>query len=106
MCTLTERVLAETATLRQTLTEVVRDRRESLPRPAYAQMAARLQTMPVIEQAKGIIMAQSHCGEAEAFEALRRASQRSNVPVRELAAQIVAKVALKGDLVCAWEHQG
>jgi AmiR/NasT family two-component response regulator len=45
----------------------------------------------VIEQAKGIIMAQSACGEAEAFDLLRRASQRSNVPVRELAAQLVAK---------------
>jgi hypothetical protein len=45
----------------------------------------------VIEQAKGIIMAQSHCGGAQAFDMLRRASQRSNVPVRELAAQIVAK---------------
>jgi AmiR/NasT family two-component response regulator len=52
-----------------------------------------LQTMPVIEQAKGIIMAQSRCAEAETFEILRRASQRSNVPVRELAAQIVAKAA-------------
>jgi len=56
-------------------------------------MVARLQTMPVIEQAKGVIMAQSHCGGAEAFEILRRVSQRSNVPVRELAAQIVAKAA-------------
>src|SRR5262249_40819792 len=51
------------------------------------------ESMPVIEQAKGIIMAQSRCGEAQAFDLLRRASQRSNVPVRELAAQIVAKAA-------------
>jgi AmiR/NasT family two-component response regulator len=49
--------------------------------------------MPVIEQAKGIIMAQSQCGDAQAFDLLRRASQRANVPVRELAAQIVAKTA-------------
>jgi AmiR/NasT family two-component response regulator len=47
--------------------------------------------MPVIEQAKGIIMAQSRCGQAEAFDLLRRASQRGNVPVRDLAAQLVAK---------------
>jgi AmiR/NasT family two-component response regulator len=59
----------------------------------YARLLARLETMPVIEQAKGIIMAQSHCGDAQAFDLLRRASQRSNVPVRELAAQIVAKTA-------------
>jgi hypothetical protein len=56
-------------------------------------LLARLESMPVIEQAKGIIMAQSHCGHAEAFDLLRRASQRANVPVRELAAQIVAKAA-------------
>jgi hypothetical protein len=62
----------------------------------YRPAAARLQTMPVIEQAKGILMADSHCGDAQAFDLLRRASQRSNVPVRELAAQIVAKAALAG----------
>ena len=61
-----------------------------LERSPYARLMARLKTMPVIEQAKGIIMARSHCGEAEAFELLRRASQRGNVPVRELAAHIVA----------------
>jgi hypothetical protein len=59
----------------------------------YARLQARLQTMPVIEQAKGIIMAQSHCAPAEAFDLLRRASQRSNVPVRELAAAIVSDAA-------------
>jgi AmiR/NasT family two-component response regulator len=56
-------------------------------------LAGRLQTMPVIEQAKGIIMAQSACGDAKAFDMLRRASQRRNVPIRELAAQLVANSA-------------
>jgi ANTAR domain len=65
--------------------------RELLQRCEYARLLARLETMPVIEQAKGIIMARSRCGEAEAFDMLRRASQRSNVPVRDLAARIVAK---------------
>ena len=64
-----------------------------MERSEYARLLARLETMPVIEQAKGIIMAQSHCGHAQAFDLLRRASQRSNVPVRELAAQIVTKTA-------------
>jgi hypothetical protein len=50
----------------------------------------------VIEQAKGIIMAQDGCGPEEAFDVLRRASQRTNVKVRELAAQIVEHVA-RGD---------
>jgi anti-anti-sigma regulatory factor len=65
--------------------------RELLQRSAYARLVARLETMPVIEQAKGIIMAQSACSDAEAFDMLRQASQRSNVPVRELAARLVAK---------------
>ena len=60
-----------------------------LQRSPYARLLARLETMPVIEQAKGIIMAQSQCGQAEAFDILRRASQRSNVPVRELAAALI-----------------
>jgi ANTAR domain len=38
-------------------------------------------------------MAQSHCGAAQAFDLLRRASQRTNVPVRDLAAQSVANTA-------------
>jgi len=44
--------------------------------------------MPVIEQAKGILMAQRGCGPDEAFDLLRRASQRFNVPVRVLAARL------------------
>jgi hypothetical protein len=77
--------------------EARRERRSSpagqdlLQQSEQARLLARLESMPVIEQAKGIIMAQSHCGEAQAFDLLRRASQRSNVRVRELAAQIVAK---------------
>ena len=49
--------------------------------------------MPVIEQAKGILMAQNRCGPEEAYELLRRASQRANVKVSVLAAQIVAQIA-------------
>ena len=64
--------------------------KEMLEHSPYARLLARLQTMPVIEQAKGIIIARAHCEEAEAFDILRRASQRSNVPVRELAVHIVA----------------
>ena len=95
----TASMLADSRILRQEVWETCEGlpsslaRRELLQRSPYARMAARLETMPVIEQAKGIIMAQSGCGDAEAFDMLRRASQRSNVPVRELAAQIVAKSA-------------
>lgn len=59
----------------------------------YARLLAQMETLPVVEQAKGILMAQARIGEAEAFEVLRRASQRSNTPVRELAARIIASAA-------------
>ena len=58
----------------------------------YARLRARLVSMPVIEQAKGIIMAQCGCDDGQAFELLRWASQQFNQPVRELAAEIVARV--------------
>ena len=95
----TEQLLAEAQGVRQTIENSRRARRSSpagrelLQRSEFARLLARLETMPVVEQAKGIIMAQSSCGEAEAFDVLRRASQRSNIPVRELAARIVAKAA-------------
>jgi AmiR/NasT family two-component response regulator len=59
-----------------------------------ARLRAMLDTMPVIEQAKGILMAQYRCGPDEAFEILRRASGRANVKVRVIAAQLIAQVAL------------
>ena len=46
-----------------------------------ARLQARLASMPVIEQAKGIIMAQYGWPEEQAFDALRRASQRENIKV-------------------------
>ena len=70
-----------------------RTRRERLYHSAYARLEARLETMPVIEQAKGILMAQTGCGAEQAFDMLRRASQRSNVKVRDLASAIVYQAA-------------
>jgi hypothetical protein len=61
---------------------------------AYARLQARLASMPVIEQAKGIIMAKYGWPGDQAFDALRRASQRENIKVRELAASIVARTVL------------
>ena len=57
---------------------------------------AQLDTMPVIEQAKGILMAQYRCRPEEAFDLLRRASQRANVKVSVLAEQIVEQIASPG----------
>ena len=39
-----------------------RSRQEIWDASAYARLQARLETMPVIEQAKGILMAQQRCG--------------------------------------------
>jgi len=65
--------------------------RDRLRLSAYARLQARLASMPVIEQAKGIIMARYGWPEEQAFDALRRASQRQNIKVRDLAASIVAR---------------
>jgi len=66
------------------------ERRESMRYSVYARLQARLATMPVIEQAKGVIMARFGWSEEEAIDALRKASQRSNIRVRDLAAAVVA----------------
>jgi len=83
------------ARLQATLDQVRKGRpqRELLHNSAFARLQARLDTMPVIEQAKGVLMAQNRCGPEEAFDLLRRASQRANVKVNVLAAQIVELVA-------------
>jgi len=70
-----------------------RSQREMLHDSAFARLQARLDTMPVIEQAKDIVMAQNECGPEEAFDLLRRASQRANSKVSVLAERIVQQVA-------------
>jgi hypothetical protein len=99
LCRQSEHVLAVTAAVMEVIggaparghsAEAWQD---ALHRSEFARLMARMESMPVIEQAKGIIMAQSRCAPGEAFDLLRRASQRTNVPVRELAAQMVAQAA-------------
>ena len=70
-----------------------RSQRQMLHDSAFARLQAKHETMAVIEQAKGIIMVQQGCGPAEAFDLLRRASQRTNVKVHVLSTQIVEHVA-------------
>jgi len=74
-----------------------RSRREVLHDSAFARLVAKQETMPVIEQAKGVIMAQRGCGPEEAFKLLRQASQRSNIKLHALAKQIVEHVATSGN---------
>ena len=88
--------LAETqARLRDTRRQLRegRDRRAVLHDSAYARLAARLDTLPIVEQAKGILVAQTGCTPDEAFELLRSASQRSNVKLRDVARKIVEGAA-------------
>jgi AmiR/NasT family two-component response regulator len=70
-----------------------RPHRQALRESVLARMQARLTTMPVIEQAKGVLMAQYSCGPDEAFDLLRRASQSANVKVSVLAVRIVEQTA-------------
>ena len=53
---------------------------------------AVLASQPVIEQAKGILMARHHCGPDQAFRLLAEASQRDNRKLRDLAAAMVDSV--------------
>jgi GAF domain-containing protein len=55
------------------------------------QLQEALETRTVIATAKGILMAREGIGEDEAFDVLRRASQRLNVKLRVVAADIVQK---------------
>ena len=87
------------ARLQATLDQIKQGRPqwEILHDSAIARLQARLDSMPVIEQAKGILMAQRRCGPDEAFDLLRRASQYTNVKVHVLAAQIVEQTAAGGN---------
>jgi GAF domain-containing protein len=54
------------------------------------QMQAAMESRAVIEQAKGIIMGERHCGPDEAFRILSKLSQDTNRKLRDVAAAIVA----------------
>ena len=55
------------------------------------QMQRALQGRDVIGQAKGILMAQQDVSADEAFDILRRASQRMNIKLRELAERVASR---------------
>ena len=78
---------------RAQLSGMIEISKDALQASRYARLLARLASLPAIEQAKGILMAQTGCSPDEAFDMLRRASQRSNVPVRQLAERIVEKTS-------------
>jgi GAF domain-containing protein len=55
-----------------------------------ANMRIAMESRAVIEQAKGVLMAQRHVTPEQAFEMLREASQRSNRKLRDIAVGIVS----------------
>ena len=67
------------------------------------QMQKALQTRNVIGQAKGILMAHQHVTADEAFDILRRASQRTNITPRELAERVGIAHAARREQGAAWQ---
>ena len=65
-------------------------------REEIAQLRVALTTRGVIDQAKGILMAQTGCTADAAFEMLKRASMRDNRKLNEVAARIVDSVVTRG----------
>jgi GAF domain-containing protein len=61
-------------------------------RQLVQQLAQALETRPVIDQAKGILMRDRSCTPAEAFDLLVAASQRSNRKLRDVARDVVDSV--------------
>lgn len=57
-----------------------------------ADLRAALESRAAIDQAIGVVMAQNRCGPDDALELLRRASQRQNVKLRDLAHDVVLRV--------------
>lgn len=56
---------------------------------AAEHMRRAMESRAVIEQAKGILMAQRRCSAVDAFDLLVAASQRQNIKLRALAEQVV-----------------
>jgi GAF domain-containing protein len=61
------------------------------------QMREAISSRAVIEQAKGVLVAQRGCPPEEAFRLLVAASQRSNRKLRDIAQEVVAGAARDGD---------
>jgi AmiR/NasT family two-component response regulator len=56
-------------------------------------LRAALSSRSVIDQAIGIIVGMQRCTPEAAFEVLRTVSQNRNIPLRNIAADLVAKTA-------------
>ncbi|WP_078624068.1 ANTAR domain-containing response regulator [Streptomyces monomycini] len=59
-------------------------------RAENAQLRQALDSRPVIDQARGILMAHASCTAEQAWDILRQTSQRTNTKVYEVAGEVVA----------------
>jgi AmiR/NasT family two-component response regulator len=73
--------------LRRQLEELEGSLREA--REQAEQLRQAIETRDVISTAKGLLMAKEQLSSGDAFEVLRRASQRENIRVREIAERMV-----------------
>jgi GAF domain-containing protein len=60
-------------------------------------LEAALQSRAVIDQAKGILMAEQRCTADKAFAILRSVSQRRNIKLREIATQLVTRISQRSE---------
>lgn len=77
---------------------VAAERAEQLDvlRVEIEQLRHAIDSRPVIDQARGILMATHGCTPEQAWHVLREASQRSNTKLREVAAAVTASAAPHG----------
>lgn len=79
---------------------VVAERTQQLDllRTEVEQLRQAIATRPVIDQARGVLMATHACSSDEAWHVLREASQLSNTKLREVAAVVTAGAEGSGPL--------
>jgi GAF domain-containing protein len=69
-----------------------------------AQLRASIESRAIIDQAIGVIMSRDRCTAEDALTALREASQRSNVKLRDIATVVVASVSGTAPRLPAFEE--
>lgn len=67
--------------------------RQSLHSDVVRDLRAAMESRTVIDLAVGILMGRNRCGQEEAVEILKKASNHRNVKLRDLAAELVASVS-------------
>ncbi|MGA4934663.1 ANTAR domain-containing protein [Streptomyces incarnatus] len=82
----------------RTASAVARERAEQLDvlRLEIAQLRQALDSRPVIDQARGVLMAAHGCTPDQAWEILREASQHSNTKLHRIAAAVTASATPGG----------